>query len=235
MITLSLALVYFFAVKAKANATKCHDYKVSQQGIIKLAKITQDSFDQLAAVQYEHSSILYSKKDNAIQNKHIVVEKGVMENMKQLTATYRHRPIDGLRLDFKEKREEAHRVFEFLADETFVEWSLVEIQSGTQTRTQLYTTFRRNLEYFGAMRLYRIAPSTSVIDHILHIHSHPRFPSEALGKYAFPSEEDILFRDALLNKGMDSIEFKIRTDHSYVDYSSPKAWNRWSANQYAYF
>jgi len=201
-----------------------HDYKVNEKGKITLVKKTTDDFDRLIAVKNKKEKIRL-QEDGTPKQDYIVIPKGILEKRQALEASQDGRQFKGQRLNFQDQENVAQLVFEFLADHTYVEWSLLSYSSEKANRNQLYTSYRRDLEFFGAQRSFRIANAENLTA-IKHWHSHPRFPTEEVGKYDFPSIPDLNFRDHLLNKRIPSKEFKIRTDGIYIDYTSPQEWNK---------
>lgn len=223
-----ISFVFFFITHLCWAGDFFHDYKVNEKGKIVLVKKTTDDFDRLIAVKNNREKIRL-KDDGTPKQDHIIISKGILENREAVEASQDGRQFKGQRINFHDDQATAQLVFEFLADNTYVEWSLLSYSSEQETRSQLYTSYRRDLEFFGAQRSFRIANADN-LTLLKHWHSHPRFPAEEVGKYDFPSVPDLNFRDHLLKKRIPSTEFKIRTGGMYIDYSSPQEWNKSSSH-----
>ncbi|WP_264789575.1 JAB-like toxin 1 domain-containing protein [Aureispira anguillae] len=205
------------------------DYKVNENGKIKLAQQTKDTFDRLIFIAGKKGKLIYRPKDGKLLNPHLIIDKGVLSEMillKRKSGKSGKEIFKGLKLNFKQQFNTAKRVFEFLADHTSIEWSLLSFSIEEQNRTYVYTTFRNDVEYFGSLKVHHLINCPLKIDSLIHYHNHPRTSVEAFGKYAFPSNSDLDFRDNILKKGIQQLEFKIRTDGIYVDYGSPEEWSK---------
>ncbi|WMX15073.1 JAB-like toxin 1 domain-containing protein [Aureispira sp. CCB-E] len=203
-----------------------HDYKVNANGRITLAKMTKDTFDRLILVEGKKGKINYNKANNKLRNEHILVKKGVLQKLLPLKGRANKRHYKGMQISFQANFNLAKNVFEFLADHTSVEWSLLSFGIGEQTRNFVYTSYRPDLEFFGSVKVHHLLNYPREISSLRHYHNHPRTPVEALDKYAFPSNSDLDFRNKILEKGIDLVEFMIRTEGKYIDYTDPKKWNK---------
>lgn len=203
-----------------------HDYKVDEDGKIKLAKQTKDSFDRLIFIAERNGKVHYHSKLGQPLAPHILIPKGILDQKIPLKARARKTLMKGLKINFKEEFLVAKQVFEFLADHTQVEWSLLSFSIGQKSRTYIYTSFRKDIEYFGSLKVHHLTNCPLDINRLTHYHNHPRSPLENFGEHAFPSNSDLDFRDNLLKKGIPNLEFKIRTDGMYIDYGNPNEWNK---------
>lgn len=225
-----LTATFLITIVFITNAFSIHsnhignDYKVNEDGKITLVKRTKDNFDRLIAVSTKKEKILYTPKGNPVQD-YLEVEKGFLKEGKAMHAHYKGKHLKGLRIEFGDNFEQAQAVFDFLADHSYVEWSLLSFGTESASRTNLYTTYQRDLEFFGALKTHRLVHAPNIIS-IKHYHNHPRYDIETEGKYAFPSDQDLDFRNYVLKYSMQVTEFKIRTDGIYIDYSSPLEWNK---------
>lgn len=208
---------------AAGNNLLQHEYKVDQKGKISLVKNTKDAFDLLISVFYKKEKIRYDESALPKQD-YIEIKKGIMGQLIPLEDTHKGRKIRGQQINFENDRTEALKVFEFLADHTYVEWSLLNYGDAHKSRTSVYTSYRQNLEYFGAKRTYTLVNAPNITK-LSHYHNHPRYDSEKFGKYAFPSYPDLKFRDYVQTKSIPHTVFKIRTDGMYIDYGNPVEWN----------
>lgn len=201
-----------------------NEYKVDQNGKISFVRQTDHPKDILIAVFSKKEKIRY--KDSGLPRQdYIEIKKGILPEMVPLEDTYDGRTIKGHRLNFEKDSTTAIQVFEFLADHTLIEWSLLTYGDSQNSRSKVYTSYRHDLEYFGAKRASKLANSAN-ISFLKHYHNHPRYDYEGFGKYAFPSNPDLKFRDQIQSKNIAQTEFKIRTDGMYVDYGSPLVWGR---------
>ena len=202
------------------------DYQVNSNGYITLIKVTQDTFDRLILVDGKKGKIRYNKKSQKIQNPNILLKKGILADLTPLKGQVKNQHFKGFRLNFKEDSNAAKAVFEFLADNTSIEWSLLHVGIKDQTSNLVYTSYRPDLEYFGSVKVHHLLNYSETISTLKHYHNHPREPIEAVGKYAFPSNSDLDFRNKILKKGIQFVEFMIRTDGFYVNYTNPEEWNK---------
>lgn len=203
-----------------------NDYKINSNGRITLVQITADKFDRLIFVEGRKGKIHYRQKSNEILNSFIKINKGILENSIPLKGRGNHQNFKGIQLSFREDFTSAKKVFEFLADHTSIEWSLLSFGINKQTRTFIYTSYRSDLEYFGSIKVHHILNYPETIDALKHYHNHPRTPVETVGKYAFPSNSDLDFRNKVLLKKISIVEFLIRTDGFFIDYTNPNEWNK---------
>jgi hypothetical protein len=205
-----------------ANDLAIHEYKVDQNGKISLIKQTEAEFDLLIVVFNNKAKIRYNE-EGLPKQEYIRVKKGIIANCIELKDFYKGRKVNGLKLSFGEDYDEALKVFEFLADHTAVEWSLLNYGDDQFHRTNLYTSYYRTLEYFGAKRTYTLMNAANITS-LTHYHNHPRSSSEKFGQYAFPSYPDLRFRDKVQESTAFNVNFKIRTDEIYIDYTNQREW-----------
>lgn len=208
------------------NQQILNDYKVNQNGRITLVKMTRDTFDRLILVQGKKGKVHYNKMNQTILNQHIQLKKGVLDKKLSLKGRANKQHYKGFRLSFEEDFNAAKAVFEFLADYTSVEWSLLSFSIEDESRSFVYTSYRPDLEFFGSVKVHHLLNYPRTISALKHYHNHPRNPVETLGKYAFPSNSDLDFRNKILTKGIQLVEFMIRTDGFYINYTDPKEWNK---------
>lgn len=202
------------------------DYKINSNGYITLVKTTQDTFDYLILVSGRKGKINYNKKNRKIINPHIQLKKGILDHIISLKEQGKNQHYKGFRLNFKEDFNAAKAVFEFLADHTTIEWSLLHFRIKDQACSFIYTSYRPDLEFFGSVKALHLLNHPQTISVLKHYHNHPREPIEAVGKYAFPSNSDLDFRNKILKKEIQFVDFMIRTDGFYVSYTNPLEWNK---------
>ncbi len=218
----------FFTINSsllgRPYSTLLHDYTINEKGRINLIKETKDSFDRLILVIGKRSNIYYQKQKGTILNRHILLKKGILQHTIPLKGRANGQHFKGLQISFREDFEGAKRLFEFLADHTSIEWSLLSIGINKQSRSFIYTTYSGKLEFFGSIKVHHLLNYPKEIDFLKHYHNHPRAVNDPIGKHAFPSNSDLDFRNKVLKKELSLVEFLIRTDGFYVDYSNPKEW-----------
>lgn len=203
-----------------------HDYKVDKNGHIRLHQQTEDNFDQLILVEGRKRKVHYHTIKKKILNPHIKIKKGVLGKKMLLKGRANGQHYKGIQLSFKEDFTTAKTVFEFLADYTSIEWSLLSFGINQQTRNFIYTSYRDDSEYFGSAKVHHLLNYPGTIDSLKHYHNHPRLLNEAIGKHAFPSNSDLEFRNKVLINKFSLIEFLIRTDGFYINYTDPRKWNK---------
>jgi hypothetical protein len=202
------------------------DYKINSNGYITLVRTTQDTFDCLILVSGRKERINYNKKNRKITNPHTQLKKGILDKIIPLKGHDQNQHYKGFRLNFKKDFNAAKAVFEFLADNTTIEWSLLHFRIENQACSFIYTSYRPDLEFFGSIKTQHLLNYPQTISVLKHYHNHPREPIEAVGKYAFPSNSDLNFRNKILKKGILFVDFMIRTDGFYVNYTDPQEWNK---------
>ncbi|MCH2043801.1 MAG: hypothetical protein MK212_06630 [Saprospiraceae bacterium] len=198
-------------------------YKIDRNGKISFVRKSSYPFDLLISVFSKNEKIRYESSGLPKQD-YVTLKKGIIAESILLEDTYKKQAINGQAFDFGEDSIAATKVFEFLADRTFIEWSLLIYGDSNNHRSKIYTSYYHNLEYFGAKRAAKLANATN-ISFMKHYHSHPRYDYEAPGKYAFPSHSDLKFRDQIQSRHIEDTEFKIRTEGMYIDYGNPSKWN----------
>ncbi|MFZ4399770.1 MAG: JAB-like toxin 1 domain-containing protein [Bacteroidales bacterium] len=109
-------------------------------------------------------------------------------------------------LNFKTE-ESSDKAFNFLADNTDVEWSQItstsNIGENPKNNSSIYTSHRPKEEHAGAYFALRL--KTSNMNLIKFSHSHPRFEPDGYKT----SESDVATKDVLLKVHPDAI-FKLR-------------------------
>lgn len=118
-------------------------------------------------------------EDGEILNNNIDVSVGVLESLTENTMEIKDdfkklKTRKGQSLSFGSKSKEAMEVFKFLADNTNVEFSLVNTSSSndlTNTRSFIFTSHKEDKEYFGAIKAEREAERGFLRS---HTHNHPK-------------------------------------------------------------
>jgi RHS repeat-associated protein len=148
------------------------DYGLDKQGNITLLRKTDDPTDKLIALD----------NDGNETDKSTEVDKGILSSKKTNTVTASNRKdytFDQYKIIGDDK---AKGLFEFVADNTEVEWSLTGVgaQSGTEGQNILTTSHIKDSEIGGG---YLKAYGYTIRE---HSHSHPnhQFPSIADKKFA---------------------------------------------------
>jgi RHS repeat-associated protein len=149
-----------------------HDYGLDKQGNITLLRKTDDPTDKLIALD----------NDGNETDKSIEVDKGILSSKKTNTVTV----SNGKDYTFDQYKikgdDKAKGLFEFVADNTEVEWSLTGVgaKSGTDGQNILTTSHIKDSEIGGG---YLKAYGYTIRK---HSHSHPynTFPSTADKEFA---------------------------------------------------
>jgi hypothetical protein len=156
------------------------DYKVDEQGNISLLRKTDDNFD-----------VLY----NNAESKSIQVDKGVLSNSRTNTVTASNKKEYTFDQYDVTGDEKAKGLFEFVSDNSNVEWSLTGIgaKSGEKGKNMLSTSHIKDSEIGGG---YLKAYGYTIRK---HSHSHPynKFPSTADKNFA--KSLNLKFPKATLN------------------------------------
>ena len=211
------------------------EYGVSSTGEIALIKKTNDAKDQLIAgvLIDKNGNIKKGKsgdvsgleydKNKCLKNNHIEVKKGVFSGNSTNRKAYRG---IGHRYMFDDK-EEANKVFEFLACNTKVEWGFYNKRFKSTEKEQEYFYLTTSHEQYqeklsGTMVANEI--KTIIID--FHIHSHPTDFSVSGQLNAAPSDWDIKFANGVQNIDKDFLnsnpKFSIFSRGVYHDYTPHK-------------
>ena len=135
------------------------DYKLNKKGVIALIKKTDDKTDKLYATD---------KKGNVDPKKSITVSKGVLNNVKtgQVTGegkTYTYNYMQANSTDAK-------KVFEFAAQNSNVEWSIMKFSDG---QNFVSTTHEAGMEAGSNGILSDKTLNLDKSELIEHDHSHP--------------------------------------------------------------
>ena len=202
------------------------EYGVNTQGEVILLRKTNDEKDLLIAGAYlnkkgEVKGLKYDKEGN-LSNKTIEVSKGVFTE-----RSINHKVLNGLgHLYMFTDKEEAHKVFQFMANNTQVEWGLYNKKIGSSSETfYLTTSHLMDREIISAsMMNYEIREN--VVSY--HCHSHP---GGSYGDYGHindtenssPSISDINFAKDIqaiaIEKSMIIPSFFIYSRGKYYEYT----------------
>ena len=102
----------------------------------------------------------------------------------------------GYRYNFETNTEKAKEFFEFVAENSHVEWSMtVELSNSEEELSNVFTTRRNREEVVGANYAYSIARKL-----ILHVHSHPDLmpqQDDADDNNRVPGKDDLNTRDQI--------------------------------------
>ena len=210
-------ILLFISFNLFANKPLLDNYTINKMGKISLVEKNENSTDLLIAVDGENGKIKYQKNGQLV-NDSLVLEKGILNNILEMEDDNDGEHFKGMRINFKADANSAKKTFEFLADHTYIEWSFVAYETADGVRAHVYTSFEKDQEFFGAARVFNILNSPTPIKTLEHYHNHPREEHEVFGKYAFPSEPDINFRNYVLKRDVPNTAFRIRTEGMYIDY-----------------
>jgi len=181
----------------KVDPDGLDDYKVDKKGNISLVKKTKDKKDNLYATDDE---------GNILQNKFYSLSKGVLDKKKSITTESSDNKKYTIDMYEIKGDESAKGLFEFLATNTEVEWSLTRVgdKSGNEGMN-IITTSHSSSEERGAIYLWKNKYTFRE-----HIHNHFIWYK--------PSDADMLFSKAI-NTKFPEARLKIYFKGSYYEYN----------------
>jgi RHS repeat-associated protein len=202
------------------NGALDDDYSVTKKGNVKLERKTNDNFD-----------VLYTKEswDNGKKDKSIKLDKGVCSNIIEGKGTLN---VNKTKTPFNytagiiNDNKTAIKLFEFLEDNTNVEWSLFKFGAGGNNSNIITTSHDYGAELAGSALVQN--PLFFATDFSEHFHGHPGnnwFPSGSTWPVGDPNRGggDIDFATYLENKfSGKNLIFKIYNiaDKKYTPYNS---------------
>jgi RHS repeat-associated protein len=171
-------------------------YKVDREGVITKVDDKQHYDDQgnevdllVAGDQVDYD------KNGEVKQPHVEVQKGALRGVKNITASASDGSgqTSGTLIGFGPNEESAREVFEFLANNTDVEWAIFkdEPRPGAE-RTQLTTSHEQAEESLGAS----LATDTR-LKLFYHDHSHPTRGIMNDDSRLFPSDADKAFASSI--------------------------------------
>ena len=130
--------------------------------------------------------------------------------MKSLSIAGKSR--DYTYMNFGKNDKGANRLFEFLAENTDVEWAIFQKDMGFQKNTEIFTSHLHNREVVGASLLSKNPEGL-----IYHIHSHPK--TNKMGDYSrlSPSDADKSFARRIRRK-IPNAKFYIYFNYRKLSY-----------------
>ena len=149
-------------------------YKLDKGGNISFVKATDDDHDTLYAV---NNTKPYSTDNSGDidYSKSIDVEKGVLNNIEQATNSYSKTDYESMTM---EGNEGATKLFEFVAQNSNVEWSQTQIGENTNVLTTSHSPFS---EAGGSGLLMKGVENGTFKSIVQSTHSHPDFPITGIG------------------------------------------------------
>ena len=130
-------------------------------------------------------------------NKYTEVKLGIMETLTDLKTTItengKDKEVEGQGIDFKNQIVQAEKVFEFLANNTNVEYGLIrssDPRNISKTKLELFTSHEKGKEYFSGNAAIYYAIRGRLVR---HDHNHP------WGDSNLPSDADMLFKNKTMN------------------------------------
>ena len=215
-------------------------YILNKQGEITKVKETDDDFDVLIAA--ESTEEAYDKDGNISKDRNsTTVEKGVLAGMRSKDFKLSNgEKIKGHAISLgKNSEKKAENLFEFLADNTEVEWSLISAGGGLGTDNEItystiYTTHENHHERWGTQQA-KYWSERKGINILKHTHNHPRKWNEEKYSYHAASDDDERFaknirksmrakykKTARTNKRAVNkyfkVELSIRSEGKYIGY-----------------
>ena len=201
------------------------DYGIDSQGNIFLIKATDSKSDRLIAgiksqrdsdSKYGYSAkinrdgeikgLKYDKEGN-LKNEQIEVNKGILGSLRK--------QMSGLVLSITEDENQANNLFEFLADNTNVEWGYLGAKNNqlSCTQYQISTSHNRISESISGTRLVSLKGNDWTP--LFHKHSHPVDNSVLKDVNLSPSDAD----KACWDKNPDIIYSIYNKRGGYYNYS----------------
>jgi len=147
------------------------DYEVNRRtGVIKFVRKTDDDTHRLIAGKAK-----YDKDGNLRNGKTIEITKDVLDNRQEGRAIHQgndgsETPYNYTALFFGTRSDDAENVFKWFSDNTFVEYSLLELNNFGNTESTIFTSHREDKEFMGAYMTNHYA-RRGVLKR--HIHNHP--------------------------------------------------------------
>ena len=180
----------------KVDVMGLDDYGVDDNGYIFFIKKTDSEKDRLIAgvkrrhiekgkSPYEVNGELKSNKNN------IEVSKGTLRE----TSKENKNDLGGHLFIFKDEQE-AKSLFEFMADNTTVEWSFFDLEYNGEKSFHVGTTHMWDREKCGASFLQRRL-LTKKLKSSFHIHNHPKDIRVSFDENIAPSDSDKNFAKKL--------------------------------------
>ena len=206
----------------KVDVMGLDDYGVDDNGYIFFIKKTDSEKDRLiAGVKRRHIEKEYGSRKSPYDIsgklksdiKNIEVSKGIIEETTEYNELY-----DG-HLFRLESKNEAKSLFEFVVDNTRVEWSLYDlINSNDKITYHLATSHQKYAEASGTAHLQKFVLNKGYMSSF-HIHNHPEDNSVSFDKNISPSDKDLLFAE-ILSKKIKQMTFSIYLLGTYKSYTS---------------
>ncbi len=167
------------------------DYEVDKKtGDIKFVKATNEATHRLIA---GHAK--YDKKTGNLKNKKTLeIKKEVLDNMQEGKAQHKDEnnnmtPYSYTRQDFEQDEKGAESAFRWFADNTKVEWTLLQYNDNGITKSGVITSHNSDKDYMGAF-LTRQAANGDVLKR--SVHNHP-----LLIDTSFASDDDRAIKNGL--------------------------------------
>jgi len=179
------------------------DYELDRRtGEINLVKKTEDKHDVLYA---------QDKKGKINKKKFIVVKKGVLNNKKSGKTKNRNYNFYSVNKD-----NDANDLFEFVANNSAVEWSLIQFDTKSN---YLSTTNKPHSDYSGPCLVFTLLKGKYTLRGMIHSH-----PTSTLGASGFnpnsTKKGDKNFADWLNNAGSKALlqVYEVKTN-KYIKYN----------------
>jgi RHS repeat-associated protein len=204
----------------KVDVMGLDDYGVDDNGYIFFIKTTDSEKDRLIAgvkrrhikkengnkrSPYDISGKLKSDKNN------IEVSKGIIEETTEYNELYKGHMF---RL---EDKDEAKSLFEFVVDNTSVEWSFYDVKSNDNITYHLATSHENYSEACGPAHL-QIHVFPKGYTSSFHIHDHPIDNNVSFDENISPSDADLNFAKNLSEKNKQ-MTFSIYLSGTYKSYT----------------
>jgi len=163
-------------------------------------------------------------KDGNLENKNIDVKDGVLDNQKSFTTTDdKGNAVNGNSLDFGNNYGSAKKTFEFIANNSDVEFTFLNISNPDNisvNKNLIFTSHQKDKEYFGGQAALRYAGPGLLKE---HNHNHP------LWSAGLPSPSDLKIKSRMTDatntyknnnpsKKVNETKFNIYYGGNYYNY-----------------
>jgi len=183
------------------------NYKVNRAGYIKKVKVIIGSTtDRLIAVRGKKERISYNKRNGNLKNPSIEIKKGVLDNITPKSINVKEgkktKKYEGYSLDFGKDKEGAKKTFEWLSNNTHVEWTKVSYTYSTEwnesiEQNNIYTSHMFGNEVIGNNEAKNVLVDLGRnLQSFSHIHNHTTSPIAL----PTPSDDDNKYAKSIFDK-----------------------------------
>ncbi len=153
------------------------DYVVNRKGKIEWNKKTDSETDRLVSVKNIGDEYSYNK-EGGLKNNWMSIDKGILSEKASMKKTIEDEngnvtKYEGWYIPFNDKEDLANRTFQFLANNTDVEFTLLSsTDKNSKVNAALYTSHSEDEEIFGPRDAVSLS-NAAWIKQIVGMHNHP--------------------------------------------------------------